>query len=200
MLSESIKEKIFQHLKYIATDNKKLVGICMAEFMKDFDKKTDEEIVAIVKEIKATIAQNRSFAIQQFGYSYNFFNSMLIVDISFKDFLEPHVSMREMKKNDDILNKLAEILKPLQRFAPGACINGNTSNTASPTGEPIIKSTRDKHIDEVGQCYESFKQLLHCLFADMQPTSFSELVNNRISEVYKKLADLRNLACKHLPA
>lgn len=56
---------------------------------------------------------------------------------------------------------------------------------------------RGLHIDKVGETYECLKDQLHNLFADLVPAPHNqEPVNERITNIYRTVQALRDLACK----
>lgn len=58
---------------------------------------------------------------------------------------------------------------------------------------------RTDHIKNVSVAYEGFKDILHGLFADLQPTAHCQVpVNDRITKVYESLQHMRDLASTKL--
>lgn len=73
--------------------------------------------------------------------------------------------------------------------------NNTVRQIASHIGEIVNDTSRKDHINAVGIVYESFKDVLHTLFADLVPAEHAGPVNDRISTVYTKLREMRDLAC-----
>lgn len=191
-ISESQKIQVLQHMQYVVNDKKgKLIALSFSTFLENKDKNTDADFYYMINEIQDIIIHNEIFALNQLGFSFFFFKNFRFYQHSFEELIS------EMQQFGRFIKKVSVH----KNYSAGGPVN-NTTATAE-RAEPVIsnsQSKRNQHIEEVGACYESFKDLLRDLFADMQPAAFSGPVNNRISEVYKKLSDLRNLACKNLPA
>jgi len=59
-----------------------------------------------------------------------------------------------------------------------------------------ISDIKVPHIEKVGDAYETLKDQLNNLFADLTPAEHSqEPINPRISEIYESIRSLRDLAC-----
>ena len=204
MLNQFHKVFILAHMQGVAMSNQSITGVPFKDFVKNAKQKSDADYAFFLKGIKEMIDCNPEFYKKQLGSSFDFFNNMKVLTVKvvieeqlskiFDDIDRAVNNMRSHSTIDDLLKSV------FQEKPSGPSGSGHQYNTATQTNTTTAASPRDKHIDEVGACYESFKTLLHGLFADMQPAAFSDPVNERISEVYKKLSDLRNLACKLLPA
>ncbi len=59
-----------------------------------------------------------------------------------------------------------------------------------------ISDIKAPHIDKVGDAYETLKDQLNLLLADLTPAAHcQEPINARISQIYESIRSLRDLAC-----
>jgi len=209
-------------------------------FLETIEKRSDVEIVKLLKELKEMIMANPADMKNAMPLDFNFFNNLEIVfpvgqDLKnalgegYHDFLkivsqletkdpgDPFVALLKYLKNEEAFNRRMKMFSAINKAAEGISTSSHAADAmeilfdflfktppAKSNGPTEKKSLRDQHIEKVGNAYESLKNSLIQIFADMAPahflngnqTAINEL-NGRIDAVYQKVKDIRDLACTY---
>ena len=194
MLPLLINRIVCHHLKQISTNNDSILLLGVKQFLNDIEQKTDADYIKLFTEIKDMIKGNESYMRNILGESFNFFNSMQIIEVNSNvsdDKIHAYLSglMMELKNKNDKKNlQLSNVI-----ITPETCMNGIMKQILA---EEEFPADRSAHIDQVGTLYESIKACIGDLFCDLVPSPNCKVpVNPRISEIYDKITMLRNLAC-----
>ena len=216
MISESLKEMIRRHLEAIIARRDSFWGLGIKYFLQDIENKTEKDYLQLIQYVKDGIRDNKADMLGLIGEeSMKFFLAIehdkeleegkakiaAAAQVLMKSIQEFRRSFNQstaagglcksMRNNDEISEilihpgmDLSDILKQIaqkKRFPPGA---------------PETHGIKNSHIDKVGEVYESLKDSLNNLFADLQPANWNQSpIDSRISNVFEKITTLRNLAC-----